>query len=1293
MDRKSRQLAKKSVAAAVMLILIVNMMTVFAFGEVKAEGEGSAHANEFGTDRRILMRRTALPVAESEMRSLGSTEITESNNMPMVLFYSDGRSDTSDYTWSRRNANGRFKGKGVEAYCINPLDSFVNGTKTITELVGYKGVTQELVTKIAAGIDYIHNRATGITEAERYALSQAYVWSNMRGHGFSLSSFYLDSGMAEATYSKVTAEADKWAAANTNALATARRYHSKDSQDVASFSISYEGVLTMTKESSDKTFTDKHPDNFSLKGAVYEVYSDKDLKKPVGKLTTDASGGSNKLTLPAATYYVKEISAPQGYKLDEKIHTVIVAAGKTSSFSAKDEPIKGQAALTKRIKENSPIEMGFSEAYSIAGAVYTVYSDEKMTAEICTITTDGSGKSNVIDLPEGIYYIKETKAPLGYILDPAIHKVSVSAGKTAEIVSEEEPLFAPLSAKLIKRPEEGSDPQLSVEGAEYTVKYYKELTSDTSELIPFKTWVFKTDEKGEIQLSEEYKTGGDTFFLDGSGNVIAPIGTYVFEETRAPKGFLKSEGAISIQHVKPADRGGDLTMLQDVDTVEKAQTVSILIKKADADTGKYEPQGFGSFKGAVFDVFRFDSVQEKDVKVATLSTDDNGKASLEKVIPGKYTIKEVSAPAGYVVNEHSFTVNAVVRDTTSPDFEYTLTVPEKVIDVSITKTGLGEHGVGEMPAGAELQLIDFDGNIKDSWTTDGKARNFKGLAAGKYMIHEVKAPSGYLLSAKDYEFEVRESADEQKFEVFNEPVPLIGTEAFFEGGTKNSLPIKEAHLIDKVSYDRLVPGSTYTLKGCLVDADDPENVVAVGETTFKAEKSEGEVNVKFAFDASVLSGRKLVVFEEIYKDGRLLASHSEINDRDQTVTIPEIGTEASDKSDGDKYVTPAPAQTVIDIVRYSRLTPGREYVIKGRLIDKNTGEIITVGGKEITAEKCFVPDEENGEITLEFAFDASLLKGKTAVVFESIISEGIEIAIHADIEDESQTVYFPEAKTKASSKADGGKVVLPLKDVRITDEIYFKNFDAGKSYFVEGTLINKETKELLSSSSLLFEAKAAEGEIALEFIIDASKLAGCKAVVLERIFEYDTETGTKGKIFAVHEDFEDEGQTVSVANPAIKTLASANGSKRTEAVKNIELKDKVRFSGLVPGLNYTAELVWMDKTTGKPAEVNGEKITTKKMFKPSEASGEIEMRTSVDGTVLRDAVLVAFEKISYNGEQVAAHEDIKSSEQAVSVFTKKPIVKTGDKGVALYMLLLAGASTATIALILFFKNRRRNSIG
>ena len=174
---------------------------------------------------------------------------------------------------------------------------------------------------------------------------------------------------------------------------------------------------------------------------------------------------------------------------------------------------------------------------------------------------------------------------------------------------------------------------------------------------------------------------------------------------------------------------------------------------------------------------------------------------------------------------------------------------------------------------------------------------------------------------------------------------------------------------------------------------------------FTADAEDGTVDVIFEFSGVKTAGKKIVAFETLEYKGKEYAVHADINDNDQTVLIPKVSTTASDKNNGTHMSYAGKDVTIVDKVEVKNIVAGREYTLKGKVMDKKTGNPLLVDGKEITAEKTFKANGENETVELEFTFDASALKGTTTVVFENLYEGENEIGTHADLEDENDDLW------------------------------------------------------------------------------------------------------------------------------------------------------------------------------------------------------------------------------------------------------------------------------------------------
>ena len=301
--------------------------------------------------------------------------------------------------------------------------------------------------------------------------------------------------------------------------------------------------------------------------------------------------------------------------------------------------------------------------------------------------------------------------------------------------------------------------------------------------------------------------------------------------------------------------------------------------------------------------------------------------------------------------------------------------------------------------------------------------------------------------------------------------PEIGTTATVDG-QHTADPTGEITIVDVVEYTGLTPGQTYTVSGVLMDKGTGNALLVDGtevtaETEFVAEESSGTVELTYTLDASALAGTTIVVFETLYQDGVEIISHADINDEDQTIEItepdePTLGTTAT--VDGQHTADPTGEITIVDMVEYTGLIPGKTYTVSGVLMDKGTGEALLVDGAEVTAETEFTPETADGTVELTYTLDASTLAGTTIVVFETLYSDGVEIAAHANINDTAQTITInPKGGLLIRKTSEDG--VLEGFTFLVEGENYSETFTtdgAGKIYIQdlapgEYTVIEQES--------------------------------------------------------------------------------------------------------------------------------------------------------------------------------------------------------------------------------------------
>ncbi|RGZ67685.1 VaFE repeat-containing surface-anchored protein, partial [Lachnospira eligens] len=260
-------------------------------------------------------------------------------------------------------------------------------------------------------------------------------------------------------------------------------------------------------------------------------------------------------------------------------------------------------------------------------------------------------------------------------------------------------------------------------------------------------------------------------------------------------------------------------------------------------------------------------------------------------------------------------------------------------------------------------------------------------------------------------------------------------------------------ITDKVAYSNLTIGEKYKLSGVLMNQEtgkkllDKDGKEITSEKEFTAESKDGSIDIEFTFDSSLLTGKSVVVFEDLYNENVRVAFHTDIKDEGQTVHYPEIHTTATDKASQTHTGTVDEQTTITDKVDYKNLVIGNTYEVRGVLMDKTTGKaLLDREKKEITATKKFTAEKPDGTVELEFTFDSSLLTGKSVVVFEDLYNENIKVAFHTDIRDEGQTVHYPEIHTTATDAVTKTHTAAPDSKTTIIDKVDYKNLVPGESY-------------------------------------------------------------------------------------------------------------------------------------------------------------------------------------------------------------------------------------------------------
>jgi len=913
------------------------------------------------------------------------------------------------------------------------------------------------------------------------------------------------------------------------------------------------GWIELNKVSADTSVTDGNA-RYTLAGAQYGIYSGNDL---VETLTTDENGYAKSGQLKTGSYTVKEISASAGYEIDANGYDVNVTADAGASVTSKEQPALGWIEMTKSTADAKITDQ--NENYSLKGAEYQLFRGETL---VTTLTTDADGYAKAENLPLGDYTLKESKESKGYKLDVEAHGVTVDAntGSRADVVEVPQSGWIELKKSTANANISDNNSNYSLKGAEYGVFMGdRQVTT----LVTDENGYAKSEAIGigNYTIKELNASAGYAIDTEGHDVTVTDAQTSTVEVKEIPQNYLTD---ILVQKIdsetQEAKAQGGASLAGAEFTVKYYEAVS--------DT---DPAADGG----------------EAVRTWILKTDENAQAKLDadhlvsgdafytdtqgnNCLPiGTITIQESKAPEGYFADEETFVIKlaedgeaetiATVNASTAAEQVYRGDLEfVKVSDGDLARLANVPFTITSKTTGESHTIVTDENGYActaASWskhtanTNAGKTSadgiwfgssapdDSKGaLIYDTYMIEEQRCDANKVMDLLKIEVKVHRDSVTVQMGTLTDDRIEIGTTALDEAsGTHYAKPEKDVTIVDTVSYEGLKKGQEYKLVGKLMDqatgevlknADGKE---ITAETTFKAKKKSGEAKVTFTFDASAMAGKSTVVFEDLYYGDLLLTTHADLEDEDQTIHFPEIGTTATNDKTKDHTALAEKEVTLTDVVAYKGLIPGKTYTVTGTLMDKETGKAVKVDGDKITAETEFTPEAAEGSVELHFTFDGSALAGKTVVAFESVKEEKNEIAVHADIEDKDQTIYFPEIHTSAKDKADQDQEVEEGSDVTIIDTVSYSNLTVGETYHVTGTLMDKETGKAIQkdgkdlTAEAEFTAEKAEGSIDVEFTFNTADLGGHSVVVFEEMTSVKT-----GAVIAEHKDLEDKDQTITV---------------------------------------------------------------------------------------------------------------------------------------------------------------------
>ena len=722
--------------------------------------------------------------------------------------------------------------------------------------------------------------------------------------------------------------------------------------------------------------------------------------------------------------------------------------------------------------------------YSLEGAVYSVYEGNTTSGTVVAeLTTDSNGMATVTNLEAGEYTIKEKSAPKGFAVDSKEYHVTTGAIPVTLRVTDR-PKMDPISILLEKKNAKG----VGIANARYTIKYYKGVKMDTDPTVSGipadRTWTFKTDENGRIRFSNNTKwfVSGDAFYINAANSVALPEGTVTIQETSAPVGYVL-DPTVYVRQITPGSNEsvstfnkltvteetirGDMSFMKMNDDGEALVNVKFLLTNVDTGESHIIWTDENGYYSTSSDYIKHSKDTNNDEAGSGIWFGDEPVDDAVGALPyGTYSLKELRCEAnkdkykdieavtfsvtenkkiydlGSIINEKFPTLKTTVRDSETGT---------NVASLSDTFNGIDAVNLKRLEAGHNYKLsMKAYSKVLGTYLSE-YTKEFEATDPEMDVEVDVKFDvTDELLGTDVVIFEyLTDEAYPDELVAFEEDLgsadqtihfPSMGT-TFLDDATGEHVayPDEVVKHTDKITYNNLIPGIKCKAKATLKYQDSGETVVdadgkeLIQELEFTPESADGAVYVTFEFNASLLAGKSITAFEEIYVNDRLVMSECDLDNEDQTIHYPSMGTTFLDDATGKHVAYPDEVVKHTDKITYNNLIPGIKCKAKATLKYQDSGEtVVDADGKELIQELEFTPESADGAVYVTFEFNASLLAGKSITAFEEIYVNDRLVMSECDLDNEDQTITYPPTPTPphvtppTPKTGDQARLLLPI---------------------------------------------------------------------------------------------------------------------------------------------------------------------------------------------------------------------------------------------------------------------------